>query len=130
MAHRGRTRPRSGPLVVLGIQSGDVQLAPGGEGAADVKRVGQPAEQVIRIIQGYEALAVLGRDEDAGGVVDAHHGIAGCVEDQERLPQSGEIVADALFGDVVEKALGDGETPARDRGIGLTALPDIGLLIG
>src|SRR3546814_6007007 len=58
---------------------------------------------------------MLGGNEDAGGVVDAHRGVARGVEHHERFPQPGNGGLQVLRRDVLEELLLDAERPADQR---------------
>ena len=80
---------------------------------------------MIRICQRDEALGMLGRDKNARRVVDADGIVGRRMHDQQRLVQFGDMLHQAMLGDVVEEFALDAERPAGERDLDLAVLADV-----
>ena len=112
-----------------GVGGGRVDVAPGpgGDDVGGVVGVGVAAEQVVGVVEGDEALGVLGGGEDGGGVVDADDRVQRGVEDEECAAEIADGVRSSLAGgDVLEKGALDGEGAAAERHLGLALGLDVG----
>ena len=80
---------------------------------------------MIGLVEGDEALGVLGRDEDGTSVVDGDGLVERRVEDQERLAQAGDTLGQALTLDILQELLLDAEGPAGEQHLGLAGPFDL-----
>ena len=103
----------------------EIARGPGGDDVGDIGRVAPVAQQMIGAGERHKTLGMLGRDEDAGGVVDADGIVGRRVQHQQRLMEAGDIRHQAVLGDIVEELAGDMERPAGERDLDLAVRADV-----
>ena len=99
---------------------------PRGDDLGHVHRVRAAAQQVVGVIEGEEALGVLGRRENMRGVVDADRLVPGPVEDEQRLAQVADGGTHVVRRGIVQEVLLDAERPAAEGHLGLPLGLDLG----
>ena len=121
----GRARPAAVPTGAHYVPSG-----PYAEHARRILRVRPVRQQVVRRIQGDEALRVLGVVVDSAGALDADCGVDRRVHDREGRVQMSESVVQRRRLQIIEKGRTNGERPPRDRHGHLTTRHDFVILLG
>ncbi len=92
-----------------------VARGPGRDNLGRVFGVGGLRDQVIRIVERHKALGMLGRLEDARGVVDADDLVAGGMQDEKRAAQITDGRAERAALDILHEFAADGESPGAER---------------
>ena len=85
---------------------------------------------MIGVVEGDEALGMLGGLEDRAGVLDADDLVARGVEDQQSLAELSQFLGAVLVGDVIEKLLPDAERPSHEQHLRLALGLDLRPLVG
>jgi hypothetical protein len=108
----------------------EVALAPLRDEVSGVAGVGTAGQQMIGAVEGDEAFRVPGGGEDGARIIDRNHLVGRRVQNHQGLAHTGDLVEQAVLGDVIEEIAADAELPPTDADSALTAFPDHRDLIG
>ena len=102
-----------------------IALRPGRNDFGHIARVARTAEQMIGARKGHEAFRMLGRLEDAAGILDADPIVGRRMENQQRPAHLRDLLTQILLGNIIQKGTADTKPSSLERDLDLALLRDI-----
>jgi len=109
-----------GPFRLIFGRESDVPTRPRGQNQPRISGILLVTEEVVGIVQGDEALRMLGGIVEGLGVLDSHRFVERGVHDQQGSVQGGQQLGQVLTGNVFQKMLANGERPTPQSHLRLT----------